>query len=100
MSEGQISPKGVPHPPQGDTSTFLQKVAMRLYSLPSINSAADSVINVGEKVAKVRDDTVKAATTGVKIGLYGGPLLLVVIIGLYAFVMLGGPALLANARGK
>lgn len=98
MSEGQISPKGVPNPPQGDTSTFLQKVAMRLYSIPSVTKAADSVINAGESVARVRDNTVKAATTGLKVGLYGGPLLLIVIIGLYAFVMLGGPIILARSK--
>lgn len=91
--QGQVSPKGVPRPPQGDTSTFLQRVAARLYSIPVVEHAADQVILAGEKVAEVRDSTVRNATRGIKFGLLAGPTILIILVGLYAFMMLGGPAL-------
>lgn len=96
--QGQISPRGNVRPPVGDTSTFLQKVAMRLYSLPSISKTADKVIDVGNKVAEVRDNAVRNVSTGLKIGAIFGPALIILLVVSYFFFMAGGVGLFRRGR--
>lgn len=71
----------LPPPIQQTDFGFWSKFWNKVYSYEVPNQLADKVIETGEKVAAVRDETVKRAVSGVKFGLQFGPTILILLVG-------------------
>lgn len=88
---------GVPSIVSKPGTSLLDSFWMHVYQIPGANAAADAVIHAGNAIDNTKKgavtavqnagaavaSTAKAASTGIKLGLEFGPLLIILFVALY-----------------